>query len=161
MKEGGQRRERSKAKMGMAKSDLWQETLEALEPEWHHSFAHSWGKGSTFCILKSVSRLPWAILGNYAQVLSRFGPVWFFCHSTDCSPQGSSVHGILQARILEWVAMLSSRRSSQPRDQTQVSYISCTGRQVLYHWTTWESTSICGQGQFSGEECIHEPTVQS
>ena len=78
MKEGGQRRERSKAKMGMAKSDLWQETLEALEPEWQHSFAHFWGKGSTFCILKSVSRLPWAILGNYAQVLSRCGPVWFF-----------------------------------------------------------------------------------
>ena len=34
----------------------------------------------------------------------------------DCSPQGSSVHGILQARTLEWVAMLSSRGSSQPRD---------------------------------------------
>ena len=41
----------------------------------------------------------------------------------DCSPQGSSVHGILQARILEWVAMPSSRRSSQPRDRTWVSYI--------------------------------------
>ena len=36
----------------------------------------------------------------------------------DCSPQGSSVHGILQARILEWVAMLSSRGSSQPRSPT-------------------------------------------
>ena len=43
--------------------------------------------------------------------------------SMDCSPPGSSVHGILQARILEWVAMLSSRGSSQPRDQTQVSRI--------------------------------------
>ena len=41
----------------------------------------------------------------------------------DCSPPGSSVHGILQARILEWVAMPSSRGSSQPRDQTQVSHI--------------------------------------
>ena len=41
----------------------------------------------------------------------------------DCSPPGSSIHGILQARILEWVAMSSSRRSSQPRDQTQVSCI--------------------------------------
>ena len=40
----------------------------------------------------------------------------------DYSPPGSSVHGILQARILEWVAMPSSRRSSQPRDQTQVSH---------------------------------------
>ena len=36
---------------------------------------------------------------------------------------GSSVHGILQAKILEWVAMRSSRGSSQPRDQTQVSHI--------------------------------------
>ena len=36
----------------------------------------------------------------------------------DCSPPGSSVHGILQARILEWVAIPSSRGSSQPRDQT-------------------------------------------
>ena len=44
-----------------------------------------------------------------------------------------SVHGILQARILEWVAMPSSRGSSWPRDWTHVSYISCTGRCVLYH----------------------------
>ena len=41
----------------------------------------------------------------------------------DCSPPGSSVHGILQARILEWVAMPSSRGSSQSRDRTQVSRI--------------------------------------
>ena len=41
----------------------------------------------------------------------------------DCSPSGSFVHWILQARILEWVAMPSSRGSSQPRDQTEVSCI--------------------------------------
>ena len=45
------------------------------------------------------------------------------CIPLDCSPPGSSVHGILQARILEWVAMPSSRGSSQLRDQTQVSHI--------------------------------------
>ena len=45
------------------------------------------------------------------------------CDPTDCSPPGSSVHGILQARILEWVAISFSRGSSRPRDQTQVSYI--------------------------------------
>ena len=45
------------------------------------------------------------------------------CNPMECSPLGSSVHGILQARILEWVAMPSSRGSSQPRDRTQVSYI--------------------------------------
>ena len=51
----------------------------------------------------------------------------------DCSPPGSSVHGILQARTLEWVAMPSSRESSWCRDQT---CISCTGRWLLYHWAT-------------------------
>ena len=50
------------------------------------------------------------------------------CHPIDCSPAGSSVHGILQARILEWVAISSSRESSQPRDQ---SHISCMSRQIL------------------------------
>ena len=65
----------------------------------------------------------------HAFVLSRFR---FF--ATPCRPPGSSVHGILQARILEWVAMPSSRGSSWPRDQTSASYISCIGRRVLYHW---------------------------
>ena len=50
----------------------------------------------------------------------------------DCSPPGSSVSGILQARILEWAAMPSSRRSSQPGDPTYISYVSCIGRWVLY-----------------------------
>ena len=45
------------------------------------------------------------------------------CNRMDYSLPGSSVHGILQARIPEWVAMPSSRGSSQARDQTQVSHI--------------------------------------
>ena len=45
------------------------------------------------------------------------------CDPMDCSPPGSSVHGILQARILEWVAISFSRGSSRPKDQTQVSLI--------------------------------------
>ena len=51
----------------------------------------------------------------------------------DCSLPVSSVPGILQARLLDWVAMIS-RGSSQPRDQACVSYYSCIGRWVLYHW---------------------------
>ena len=43
----------------------------------------------------------------------------------DCSPPGSSIHGILQARILEWIDISSSRGSSRPSDRTQVSCISC------------------------------------
>ena len=52
------------------------------------------------------------------------------CDAANCGLPGFSVCGILQARILEWVAMPSSGGSSQLRDQT---YISCIGRQVLYH----------------------------
>ena len=52
----------------------------------------------------------------------------------DCSPPGSSIHGALQARVLEWVTLPFSRGSSQPRDRTHISYVSCTDRQVLYHW---------------------------
>ena len=49
-----------------------------------------------------------------------------------CSPPGSSDHGILQVRILEWVPIPFSRGSSWPRDRTCVSCSSCTGRWVLY-----------------------------
>ena len=55
------------------------------------------------------------------------------CNLMDHSPPASSVHGILQGRILEWVVISSPRGSSWPRDQTHVSYIFCSGRQVLYH----------------------------
>ena len=55
------------------------------------------------------------------------------CDPMDCSLPGSSVHGILQARILEWVAMPCSRASSQPRMESKSLPSSCTGRWVLYH----------------------------
>ena len=57
------------------------------------------------------------------------------CDPMDCSPPGSSMHGILQARILEWVVMPSSRGSSQPRDQTCVSYLAGG---FFTDWATWE-----------------------
>ena len=53
----------------------------------------------------------------------------------DCNPPGSSVHGIFQARILGWIAISSSRGSSQPRDWTHVF---CIGRQILYCWAIGE-----------------------
>ena len=51
-----------------------------------------------------------------------------------CSPPGSSVHRTFQARILEWVAVSSSRGSSWPRDRIHVPFISCNGRQMFYLW---------------------------
>ena len=53
------------------------------------------------------------------------------CDPMKCSSPSSSVHEIFQARILEWVAISSSRGSSQPSDQTHVSCISCISRQIL------------------------------
>ena len=66
---------------------------------------------------------------NYTYVLSCFNHVQL-CNPTDCSPSGFSVHGVLQARTLGWIAMPSSRGSSRPTDRTQISYI---GRWILYH----------------------------
>ena len=57
------------------------------------------------------------------------------CDPLDCSPPGSSVHGILQARTLEWVAVPFSRGSSQPRDRTQISRVAggfFTAERILY-----------------------------
>ena len=58
------------------------------------------------------------------------------CNPIDCSPPGSSVHGIFQARILEWVVMPFSRVSSWPRGQTQVS---CIVRRFFTIWATREA----------------------
>ena len=57
----------------------------------------------------------------------------------DYSLLDSSVHGIFQARILEWVAISFSRGSSRPRDWTRVSCVSCTGTWILYCWATREA----------------------
>ena len=62
------------------------------------------------------------------------------CDLMNCSPPASSVHGIFQARILEWVAIPFSRGSFWPRDQTLKS---CIGRQIPYHCTTRNHFPLC------------------
>ena len=62
------------------------------------------------------------------------------CDPMDCSPSNSSVHGILQARILEWVAISFSRKSSCPRDQTRVSWIA--GR-FFTSWAMRQDLTAC------------------
>ena len=59
--------------------------------------------------------------GKVKVLVAQFHPT--LCDPMDCSPPDSSVHRILQAQILEWVAIPFSRGSSQPRDQTQVSHV--------------------------------------
>ena len=60
------------------------------------------------------------------------------CDPMDCNPPGSSLYGIFQARILEWIAIFPSRESSWPKDRTcLLSLLHC--RQILYHLRHWES----------------------
>ncbi|XDC86430.1 hypothetical protein R6Z07F_017603 [Ovis aries] len=72
------------------------------------------------------------------------------CDPVDCSPPGSSLHGILRARILEWVAISFSRGSSRPRDQTRVSRIAgrrfnlCTSREA--HERHCRRRHLCSRG---------------
>ena len=68
--------------------------------------------------------------------------VQLFCGPMDCSQPGLSVHGISQARVLEWIAIPFSRGSSWLRDRTlrrRPFCVFCIGRQVLYRWATWEA----------------------
>ena len=71
------------------------------------------------------------------------------CNPMDCSPPGSSVHGISQARILEWVANSFSRESSQPRDWTHVS---CIAGRFFTLWAlseAWQGPLLGGRGHAS------------
>ena len=79
------------------------------------------------------------------EVAQSLSPVWL-CDPRDCSPPGSSVHGILQARILEWVAISFSRGSSPPRDQT---WVSCTAGRCFTNWAN-----------VSGLACIYSVNIQ-
>ena len=60
------------------------------------------------------------------------------CNSVDCSPPGSSVHGIFQARILEWLPFPPP--GDLPDPGVHISCVSCIGGQILYHWVIWEDS---------------------
>ena len=68
-----------------------------------------------------------------------FSTLWTVAHQ---SIGQSPVHGILQARILERVAISSSRGSFQPRDQTHMSCVSSIARWILYHCATWQDPVV-------------------
>ena len=70
---------------------------------------------------------------SMAIVVYSLSYIQLFCDPMNCSSPGSSIYGISQARILEWVAISLSRASSQPRGQTRIS---CIGRWILYPWAT-------------------------
>ena len=83
-------------------------------------------------------------------MLNCFDHVWIICNPTNCSLPGSSVHGMLQARILEWVTMPSSRGSSQPSDQTWISCIAADSLPLVPHGGEGDGTPL----QYS---CLENP----
>ena len=87
-------------------------------------------RGGWLMPLVVVAVSPWQMLLCVCH--TRFSRVQL-CDRMDCTPTDSSARGILQARILEWVAMPSSRGSSWPRDQIRTSSVSWIGGPVLYH----------------------------
>ena len=95
-------------------------------------YRHSW---PFFCLYSIFLSLPcWGLFERKSESkVTQLCPT--LCDPMDCSPPGSSIHGIFQARILEWVAISFSRRSSQPRDWTLVSLI--IGRRFTV-WATRE-----------------------
>ena len=113
----------------------------------HHHLLQSLKKKKSFyvimiyVIMKSNSITSSPLIPNSVQDLpshccsvAKSCPIFY--HTMDCSPPGSSVHGISQARILERVASFFSRGSSWPRDGIWVSFID---RRIPYHWTTREA----------------------
>ena len=108
-----------------------------MKKEWYHT---QWccTKHDLYKLYMKIHGLPCCCL------VAKSHPTLF--DTVDYSPQGSSVHGISQARILEWVAIFFSRGSFWLRDRT---HISCVGRQVLYHWVTWEAPFLFKPGSKS------------
>ena len=117
--------------------------LTTLWDRYYYQPPFSWWENRQLSQLYQVTQLV------YARGLSCFS------NPMDCRLSSSSVHGLFQARIPEWVAIFSSKESSRPRDRTCVSDISCLGRQILDHWApgeaqSWEVSVLVSEG------CCHK-----
>ena len=115
---------------------------QALYYPLQNSYSHLRTTSDKTClkILGKIASLLVVLWCNYLLTVSEVAQSCLtLCDPVDCSPPGSSVHGILQTRILEWVAISFSRGSSQPRDWTQVSRIA--GRRFNL-WATREAQAF-------------------
>ena len=93
----------------------------------------------------------WALAHSFIVIECMLGHVQLFATPMDCSSLSFSVHGISQARILEWVAISSSRGSPLPKDWTWISCVSCIAGRFFTIWATREAPKIdvCGKWDFS------------
>ena len=135
----------------------WQKELRILRWGDYHGLPRK-AQNAVMCILVGSSAC------MHAQSLQSCPS---FYNTMDCSPPCSSLHGISQAGILEWVAMLSSRGSSRPRDQTRSSWLTRgfftpdhrespykKSREILHMVTQWRRR--CEDRKESSEDTSHE-----
>ena len=117
-------------KKKVVKAEIWLLSyfpmgVDSLMPEIHNlrnialNYFHTW----IFKIITSINKIRFNSFQITIAVVLVTQSCPALCDLMDCSPLGSSAHGISQARILEWVASSFSRESSQPEDETQVSHI--------------------------------------
>ena len=94
-----------------------------LQREFSFALPSSWEQWHSGITINQLPVLGELVLGFIPYISEVAQSCLTLCDPVDCSPPDSSIHGIFQARILEWVAISFSRGSSRPRDQTQVSRI--------------------------------------
>ena len=144
------------ASQGSTHEKLWNHPQERLESAWCwlRAGAVRGSRGlevksseSTFCSSLMASPCTPLFRNDFPQYVTA-QPCPTLCDPMDCKPPGSSVHGILQARILEWVAISLSRGSSWPRDRTQDS---CIAGGFFTIWATYRTWNSLGQNTGVGK----------
>ena len=115
-------------------SDVCQQSLALLPGKGITPFSASLSHGC-LCFLCLCAHVAFSSYGTspVGLVLKLLQSCPTLCNLMGCSPPWDSVHGIFQAKILVWIAISFSKGSSQPRARTRVSYVSCIGRQTVYH----------------------------
>ena len=133
-----------------------------LKPFIYNCVAFAYNLSASYIYFKSFLYYLWYLI-QYTCYINSLSTMWevkvsvtqscpTLCDSMDCSLPGFSVHGILQARIPEWVAITFSRESSQPRDWTWVSHLE--GRFVTI-WATREVQVQCKHFVNSCQFAVH------
>ena len=120
---------------------LWYRGLILFFHMWFSSFLNTvyW---INYLLLKEYSWLPCGTLIDPLLLLYLVAQLCLtLCDPVNCSLPGSTVHGIFQARILEWIAISFCGVSSWPRDQTHGACVSCTAGEFLTCWATGEAIS--------------------